>query len=302
MPKTREQRYYSYTFELYLESLPKNFEEELKNLHCKVAFILHDKDKYSESDLKKYKKNNDGESPPWKVGDIKKPHYHIVLKFENLKSIKGVLSMLEPLEIKYIEPVQTERGMIRYLIHLDDEEKYQYNKKDIVLYGGYNIDKFFERDKDMNEIKKELRYIILKDKSAYTYNYFDFYNYVADNYSYEYLDIIDKYSYSFQSLVNGKNKKKEQAELKEAEAKRIERQKERDKEMEFLTRESKKQTELKKIELKQKEYDKKEHFKKIYADLKNKTDLDANELKLKADIENFFAEYEESDFKIIINK
>ncbi|MCM1327334.1 MAG: replication protein [Lachnoclostridium sp.] len=293
MPKTREQRFYSYTFEMYSESLPQSFEEELKNLHCKVAYILHDKDKYAESDLKKYIKNNEGKPPDWKVGDIKKPHYHIVLKFENLKSIKGVLLMLAPLEVKYIEPVQTERGMIRYLIHIDDVEKHQYNKKDIVLYGGYNIDKFFESDKDTSDIKKELRNILLKDNGFYTYNYFEFYNYISDNYSCEYLDIIDKFSYSFQSLIYGKNKKKEQDELKKAK----ENLAEREKELKELERESKKQIELRKLELKQNQYDKKEHFKKTYSELLQKDNLDANEIKLKNTIENFFIQYEkEKDF------
>ncbi|MCM1050250.1 MAG: Rep family protein [Clostridiales bacterium] len=297
MPKIREQRFYSYTFEMYVESLPQSFEEELKNLHCKVAYILHDRDKYAESDLKKYIKNNEGKPPDWKVGDIKKPHYHIVLKFENLKSIKGVLLMLAPLEVKYIEPVQTERGMIRYLIHIDDVEKYQYNKKDIVLYGGYNIDKFFESDKDINDIKKELRNILLKDNGFYTYNYFDFYNYIADNYSYEYLDIIDRFSYSFQSLIIGKNKKKEQDELKKAEEKRKENLAEREKELLELRQDAIKQTELRKLELKQKQYDKKEHFRKTYSELIKKENLDANEIKLKDTIEKFFIQYEnEKDF------
>lgn len=291
-----------FAFELYEENAPQNLKEVLSDFHVKTAYALHDKDKYTEADLQKYKKNNDGKLPDWKVGDTKKTHIHTVFKFENVKSMKQVLKMLEPLGVTFVIPVYNERGMIRYLIHLDDKDKYQYSRSDINTLCNYQIDKFFESDKNINEIKQELRFIILKDKSAYTYNYFEFYNYVADNYGCEYLDVIDKYSYSFQSLVNGKNKKKEQDELKKAEEKRIEKQKQHEKEIEELTKEARKQTELRKLELKQKEYDKKEHFKKIYAELKDKANLDANELKLKADIENFFAEYEESYFKNILNE
>lgn len=297
MPMNATKRTRCYAFELYEENAPQNLKEELNNLHIKIAYILHDKDKYTEADLQKYQKNNNGNLPEWKVGDIKKNHYHVVMKFDNVKSIKQILNLLEPFGVNYVIPVQNERGMIRYLMHLDDKEKYQYSRSDVITLCNYQINKFFESDEDIINIRQELRNLILKDNAPYTYNYFAFYNYVFNNYSYEYLDMIDKYSFSFQSLINGKNKEKEQTELKELEKKRIEEQKQRDKEMEFLTREAKRQTEFRKLELQQKEYDKKEHYKKIYLDLINKPDLDAKELKLKSDIENFFLEYEkEIDF------
>lgn len=291
-----------YAFELYEENAPKNLKEELNALHIKTAYALHDKDIYSNEDLEKYIKSK-GENPEWQVGETKKAHYHIVLKFDNVKSIKQILNLLKPFGVNYVVPVQNERGMIRYLIHLDDKDKYQYPKDNIFTLCDYQINKFFRGDGEMVNIKQELRNIILKDKSEYTYNYFDFYNYVMDNFDADYLDMIDKYSYSFQSLINGKNKKKEQEELKKAEAQRIKEQEQRDKEIEELTREAKRKTELKKLELQQKEYEKKERYKKTYLELKDRNDLDAKELELKKDIENFFTQYEkENDYKELFDQ
>ena len=39
--------------------------------------IRHDKDTYHESDYDKYLADN-GKEPDWKIGDLKKPHYHII--------------------------------------------------------------------------------------------------------------------------------------------------------------------------------------------------------------------------------
>lgn len=44
------------------------------------VWILHDKDKYSEYDLAKYKAEHNGEEPTWEVGDLKPPHYHLTIK------------------------------------------------------------------------------------------------------------------------------------------------------------------------------------------------------------------------------
>lgn len=303
MPTVREQRFYSYTFELYEESAPKNFKEILNNLHIKTAYALHDKDIYDEFDYQKYLTNNNNNSPNWKVGETKKPHYHIVLKFETLKSIKQILTMLEPLGVKYVEPVQNERGMLRYLIHFDNKEKYQYKRNDITTLCGYEISKFFRGDDDMVNIKQELRNIILKDKAEYTYNYFDFYNYVMDNFDSDYLDMIDKFSYSFQSLINGKNKKKEQEDLKRMKEQGEEDYKIRQAEITEMEKMNRLECEFQKLATRQAHYEKKEHFIKTYIKLKDKKDLDCNELKLKNDIEKFLIEYEnEKDFKNLIEE
>ncbi len=295
MPKIREQRFYSYTFELYEESVPQNFTEELNNLHSKGAYILHNEDIYREADLKKYQENNGGKNPTWKIGDLKKSHYHIFLRFENLKSIKGVLSMLKPLGVTYIEPVHSERGMIRYLIHLDDKDKYQYQRENITTLCGYKIDKFFDSDKDPDEIKQELRNIILNTNAAYTLNFYNFYCYVSKNYSFEYLNVIDKNSYCFNSLINSKAKYKEEEEknkiLKQEKKEKTQQQKEREEFFNDINKIIKQEQELRKIELKADSYKKMNSLKVLYNEVKDKTNLNADELDLKSRIEKYFIEY-----------
>lgn len=283
MSKIREQRFYTYTFELYLESVQEDFMEELKNLHCKVALALHDKDIYSEADLKKYQKNNDGNSPNWKVGDIKKPHYHIVLRFENLKSINGVLSMLAPLDVKHVKVVQNERGMIRYLIHIDDAEKYQYKREDIITLCDYKIDKFFECDKDVNEIYMDLQKMLSCDKDEdYCFDYALFSDYITYNFGVEYVKILMKHNTHFRNVIASR--------IKQKEYKKYNKNREEEKELEV------KEIDEKELEVKEKVFNKyiKEEFNNIIEEeLQNKKDSirnECNRMKAKHNIEKFFCE------------
>lgn len=102
---------------LYPDSCDPNFIDLLKESH--VNFLLsplHDKDKTSD-------------------GEDKKPHYHIILIFDSLKSLDQVRDVLEPIGAVGCEIVNSLVSYGRYLCHLDDKDKYQYSTDDVVAYG-----------------------------------------------------------------------------------------------------------------------------------------------------------------------
>lgn len=59
-----------------------------------------------------------------------KPHYHFILSFNNQKSLAVVRSVLGTLG-KVEKLKTTKRAMLRYFLHLDNPEKFQYQS-----YGG----------------------------------------------------------------------------------------------------------------------------------------------------------------------
>lgn len=100
---------------------------------CK--YILHDKDR-----------NKDGE--------LKKPHWHIVWQ---TSSPRTVSSLKKELNVEYLESVRTQKQMLSYLIHANDDSKYQYPVSE--LKGDLSI----ENDTEDNNILLILDFIESSD-------------------------------------------------------------------------------------------------------------------------------------------
>jgi len=116
----------NWTVVVYPESAPRDWRSVLDELH--IAWIespLHDKDV-----------NPDGE--------VKKPHWHILLTFEGNKSYQQVKEIADKLNAPIPQRVESARGMVRYMIHMDNPEKYQYSKSKIIGHGGADVESYFE--------------------------------------------------------------------------------------------------------------------------------------------------------------
>lgn len=70
------------------------------------------------------------------TGEKKKPHYHVILMYEGKKSIEQVSSVFELINGIGVEKVNSIRGYARYLCHLDNPEKAQYNIDDVKSICG----------------------------------------------------------------------------------------------------------------------------------------------------------------------
>lgn len=113
-----------WTFICYPESAPENWKEVIKATHIKTAISpLHDKDLNA-------------------TGDEKKPHWHVFLEYDSLKSYDQVIEITGYAGGTIPQIVQSPIGMIRYFIHKDNPDKFQYNWEDIEIYNGFDLEKY----------------------------------------------------------------------------------------------------------------------------------------------------------------
>ena len=143
-----------WTFIVYPESAPDKWRTVLDETHLRwIESPLHDKDM-----------NADGE--------IKKSHYHILLTFDGPVTEKQVIKLIEPLNTPLPKKVGSARGLVRYMAHLDNPEKYQYSRDEIVGHCGADVESYFELTKTSKmSVMKEIITYIYENKID---NYADF--------------------------------------------------------------------------------------------------------------------------------
>lgn len=141
---------------LYPDSAPSDWRDILDNLHIEwVESPLHDKDL-----------NADGE--------LKKAHWHILLLFGGVKSYEQVCEVVAPLNCPVPQRCHNAKALVRYMAHLDNPDKAQYNQSDIVPHGGVDI-------ADLLRPSSSERYTIINEMIAY----------VKDNDVIEFQDLMD---------------------------------------------------------------------------------------------------------------
>lgn len=151
-----DNRYRNWTFLLYPESMPSNSWDLIDDLHIAwIASPIHDKD--IEKD-----------------GSPKKPHYHVMLLFSGKQPYDKVLSMLEPLGVKYLEVVSDANVLARYFSHMDNPEKAQYSHSDYKFGGGVTLSRYLAPTADQVQ--------------GYIY---DMQVWVRDTPCFEYSDLLD---------------------------------------------------------------------------------------------------------------
>jgi len=88
-----------------------------------------------------------------KDGKLKKPHIHLIMMFPGAKTRSCVQKLTEPLGAVGLEAVQSVRGMARYLTHMDDKDKAQYDRKDVKPFGGADYDSLIMSDGKEGDIE-----------------------------------------------------------------------------------------------------------------------------------------------------
>lgn len=136
--KDREQRYRNYVAIGYPESLLPNWLETLQDTHIQFCISpLHDRDV-----------NPDGE--------IKKAHYHILLMYEAPHTYNQAQEIFNSIGATKCEVVKSLRGQARYLCHLDNLEKEQYNISDVKCLNGVDYISLIELPSDNRQALKEM--------------------------------------------------------------------------------------------------------------------------------------------------
>lgn len=125
---------------LYEESTSYNFEEVL-SAACDYAeewsYIRHDKD--VEDD------------------ELKKPHYHVALKFKSARTRKAISKKIG-LPENYIERALTWKSANEYHIHLNEEDKYPYDMHDVV--ASFDYIGMVYKESEEEKVDEILEYVI----------------------------------------------------------------------------------------------------------------------------------------------
>lgn len=149
--KNIKKRYWA--FVLYIDSAPQNWKDILQEtgLPCAIS-PYHDKD--LNADL----------TP-------KKPHYHIILCYDGPTTFNNVKSLtVDRLNSTIPIPLEQVSGYYRYLTHLDNPEKFQYNNDDIITLNGFCSDNYETlTTTQINKIKIEILKFI-DDNKIYEYS------------------------------------------------------------------------------------------------------------------------------------
>lgn len=164
----------NWVFVLYPQSAPGDWRDILQKTGLEVAISpLHDKDKNPDMTLKK-------------------EHYHVIVLFPGPTTGSVVWDLVvETLGQPMPLPLESVRGMYRYLVHKDNPEKFQYDEKEITTINGFDIDDYADLSSaDKSRIKLELVKLI---KEEVITEYADFINKLVE---------LDKSDYFFIGSTN----------------------------------------------------------------------------------------------------
>ena len=146
----------NWTIVVYPDSAPENWRERLDDFHIGwVESPLHDSD---------YNAN----------GEPKKPHWHVVLLFNGVKTYEQVKEITDSINAPIPQRCHDARATVRYMAHLDNPEKAQYSISDIRSHGGVDI-------ADMLRPSSSERYSIIGEMLSY----------VRENHVIEFQDLVD---------------------------------------------------------------------------------------------------------------
>lgn len=132
----------NYATIVYPESAPPDWMEKLSDAHIPALVSpLHDKDTTAD-------------------GELKKPHYHVQLLFQSVKSHRQVEAIVAEFGGVGVEVVQDAKAYARYLIHMDHPDKAQYDAQDIVELSGVSFSALTHLKKDeLNTLRDMMEYI-----------------------------------------------------------------------------------------------------------------------------------------------
>lgn len=89
-------------------------------------------------------------------GTPKRAHKHVLMMFETMKTFEQVKEITDKLNAPIPQKCNGTKGLVRYMAHLDNPEKAQYSKAEIIPHGGADVAQFLE-------ISASMRYDIVAE-------------------------------------------------------------------------------------------------------------------------------------------
>lgn len=132
-------------------------------------------------------------------GRTKKPHYHVIVVYGSPTTFNNVKSLTDSLNSPIPQPLEQIRGYYRYLTHKDNPDKFQYDEKDIITGGGFNIADFIDLSKsEVTEIKFKLQQLI-REQGIIEYS--TFMDYIQDNLDRINYDVASSHTIFFNTYI-----------------------------------------------------------------------------------------------------
>lgn len=165
---------------LYPESAKDGWLDILQE-HCIPCFVspLHDSDF-----------NPDG--------TIKKEHYHIILMFDSVKTQDQAQEVFDSIGAIRCQAVKSIRGQSRYLCHLDNPEKCQYDVAFVQSFSGADYRSVIELASDYRYSLKEIQYYIRANSVA---SFSALCDYALENREDWFIVISERYSYYLDKYI-----------------------------------------------------------------------------------------------------
>lgn len=139
---TKDERIRNWTFVLYPESAPADWRDILD-----AEFVP-----WVESPL------HEMDTDP--QGEIKKAHWHILLLYDGKKSYEQIKQLTDSLNAPAPQKVSSAKGLVRYMLHLDNPDKFQYDRSLIVGHGGADVAEYLKPT-------SASRYILIREMIDY---------------------------------------------------------------------------------------------------------------------------------------
>lgn len=108
-----------------IENLPESWRSDLEELMIPGAYIVHDRDTRIDEEG---------------MEQLKKPHIHCMLEFGSPVVAGTPLGVLpESFGVAFCKPVPNKIGAYRYLLHMGQPDKAQYERDEVVHLAGFRI-------------------------------------------------------------------------------------------------------------------------------------------------------------------
>lgn len=141
----------NYATVIYADSAPANWREIIESWHV-PCFVSP----YHDHDI-----NPNGEP--------KKPHWHVQLLFDNVKTAQQAIDLFDQINGVGCEVINSARAYARYLCHLDNPDKYRYSPSDVIQLGGADYFSVIESCSDQIAAISMIE-DICEDRCIYTYS------------------------------------------------------------------------------------------------------------------------------------
>lgn len=108
-----------------------------------------------------------------KAGELKKTHIHVIISHDNARTIDSIAKELN-IEENRIQKVKSIKYMYRYLLHLDQPLKTEYNKEEIHTNCKELVEKYCKKDIESIQVLAIYEYIYSIDRYIYNHDLLEF--------------------------------------------------------------------------------------------------------------------------------